>query len=624
MNIAVFERDEVIRKYNEDNGTNLSVSSHFGMSCLTDESLGQLATKLSAMIEGCDNHGTYADVTPKIDAVVGQYHKLRGAWYQRMRQCFGEQEFWKKLSGSKKNVESFKKIWETYSPLANVTSLTLKKIASELLPFVINYYSVAGNEAKRRKSVLPQRLKQQFQQYITSTKGEISDYHKILIDNMLIRLVIAAAGGNWKADDVLRFVAKGLGQQGLLSSEQKPQFNADEGLGHETFSFFVDYISQHGSPKQRSMLEETAWFQEDSNYRKISRRKYFFLVPEELAALTPRFYLSSTLFSHRYFRHQFFLSKKWLVCRLKTLNTHTKVPKRMSIRTAETLFEDLKFLESALNEAADEVESWRVTNWKRHFYKKTNSFVNAVSQYAYQEKLRIEAKRCEVIAMLRLRMEDDLKDVDNVSDYVIKKVVERAIVLCNQLQSESEEKTYFNNLLLLCSETPAFEVSGKAGCEPLGEKLFDEESSEDIITSVEIEAKGIFEITAQLDLVSMSNDNFSQLVEKLNQTIVELPKNADKAYLHSVMQKHFLDFLAHCHQLEDYDEFLVQRDRIEKIEALLLQHGPEFIVYRVEALIKAREEEESWFAFKILCANYRQSCLPKVEMSEGNTIKGAL
>ncbi len=636
MKIEIFSLQDVIREHNGENGTQYSPEENFGCLSLSNDALKKLDEKLKelSVIEDTfkETDNTYSHVNDHIDERHREHLKEREAWYESQVMCFDDDEYWNGLfsrddlkKSKRKVLEGLKKMWRSQKEHVAHTSLMLAHIARKIIPEIQAYLKTAKAECRQRKTILPKPIKDKFKAHITEMEDALQEYNDALVNSMLMRLKVAEKFKNWKADDVIMYVLKRIEQHGLLDKNQKRIFQAREGISQKIFSFFIDYILLNGSADQKMNLVNGAWFSSNPSFQRVKHGDRYCLVPTEMLRVTPRFYFSSTLFSHRHFRREFFHQKIGLITRVKTLDSHTKISKYISIRGAEKLVEDLLQLENEMKEAYVEAESWRVTNWKRYFYRKTNQFVSAYAHFTHLETQKLAEKKLEVIHVLRLRVETDLSEAEHKKEYINPHLINRAIYLCDQLQQEHKtlarneqlnakfenDRSYFQHLLTLCDtkEAPFVHEAPRVDMIPPHEPEFiDEDSTEDQVSPVEIEAKGVFETTAQVDLTTLTDRGFDQLVSLLTRTIEDLPRGADDGPVNLAMSKHFISYLECCNEIENIEQFLDKKERIQKIENLLEHHGPGFIKTRIASLIKIRDLENNWFGFKTLCGIYLQSC----------------
>lgn len=658
MNLLSFEWDEAIKDYNEKFGTVIGVGENFGYRALTREMLANLEKALRRLnadsIEGDED--TYKLVSTNVDSVRQQYLQERDKWYEDMCALFSSEDYWKALISdaaenhkAKKEMKRMEALWLFNKDFQPIPSKTIAKIAKDELPILLDYFKNAQYELRRRKTDLPPQLLAHFKGFVFDSVKKVEEFQAAIVNVMLVRLRVAAKSRNWNVDDVAMYVAKVIDKNGLLDSENKRVFPAKTGFDSETFSFFVNYVIKHGNNDQLISLRESAWFMPNKFYKKMQKGKNVFLVPSEVAGFVPRFYFSKVIFSRRHFRHQFFSEKKWLVCRLRTLNTHTKVPKRLTVKMAEKLFEDMSGLERALELISQETQPKKINNWKRFFHKHTNAFVDGCVRYVHSETQRLNEKRLEVLHVMRLKMQADMEGVDGAGRYISQNLLERALRLfsaidinairanCSEkvLQHFEEDKTYLNGLStkgcaglgqeeIRDEEKNEGDIENEASSSEVLEQYTEEDSEsvdEEKFTPDQIKAHGVFEATSQVNLTNLSDSNFEQVIKALKTAIDKLPDDADDEYLKVAMLEHFLRYLECCQDLESKDDFEAKSNRIRKIEELLGVHGPEYIQKRVAELVGQREgEEASWFGFKMLCGIFIQSCSDSEEKKSSLTI----
>lgn len=628
MKLSIFSLQDVIQEYNEENGAQYSLDENFNLLSFTKDSLVGLEENLTVLSENGDNfnvdQNSYQEVRHQIDDGHRKHLKEREAWYEAQIARFDEEEYWNGLLANdeltkarQKTLFNLKKLWGLQKNYVNHSSSKLEYIVTKILPEILEYIRVARQEARHKEAVIPEAISGKFLDYLKKLSDEVRAIQDSIVKSMAVRLKIASDSKNWKFDDAVMYISKKINQKALV-------FQSREGMSLRAFCLFMSYIFMHGSTDQKNSLSNGEWFCSSVDFSKIKHGKRYCLVPKDMVDVTPRFYFSSTIFAQRYFRHNFFHENIGLIVRLKTLNTHTKVSKHMSVAMAEKLFSDLMELEVELKRVHAIVEAWRSVNWKRHFRKKTNKFVSLFAHFALVNSKRITEKKLEVIHVLRLRIEMDYLETNQAKQYINLHSINRAIQLCvdSQLMNKEvfknqalisqleDDHAYFCKMLLEGQSDPVRFVPSQEVSElaPNLDVEISEDISSDQLNPNEMEAKGVFEAVAQVNPTSLTDKDFDHLMTIFERTIENLPPQATEEHLNLTLSKHFIAYLEYCDHLETQDQFVLVKERVQKIEMLLENRGPLFIKSRVASMIKLRDQQSNWFGFKTLCGIYLQSC----------------
>lgn len=170
---------------------------------------------------------------------------------------------WEQLS-SKTQINQLQMFWKKNSETNHLSHEALLIIAQDILPFFEQFYQLTVIERKYYQASLPKKVIESLKTYQQEVRAYIDSLKRQICDAMLARLQVISKSNNIYQGDVNFYVIARLGHLGVNLTE--PINRKYKILSQSHFVSFHRYISQQGSPQQKTMLYRLPWFENDGEF----------------------------------------------------------------------------------------------------------------------------------------------------------------------------------------------------------------------------------------------------------------------------------------------------------------------------------------------------------------------
>lgn len=253
-------------------------------------------------------------------------------WREQARDAFNNVDFWQNLIAKVRSQQikykllEIKKLWMRGQALAHVSNDGLSQICDAILPVFINYASICQLELKLNHRKFTPSFNKKIQHYLADLDGKIKDIHKLLCENMLLRLELMSDKhpGN---TDIIFFIYKKLSELGFTERKDDVPYYIYHHLTTAQFVKFHEFILKYGTNEQIAQLLSCQWLKTNAEFVTHLNRNQILVIPKILLAYTKTFF--SEFFNWPSFGEKLLSKHFILLSQLRLIQNVRSIPERL-------------------------------------------------------------------------------------------------------------------------------------------------------------------------------------------------------------------------------------------------------------------------------------------------------
>ncbi len=307
-----------------------------------------------------------------------------------------------------KDVNNLKFNFSKHSSLAHFNDAAIYRIASEILPNLIEHQSRAKKKLKSNEHEVPKGISTSYLRYLNDFENNAKELQETLIESMLARLQAYDESRGRYTNPILHI---GTLLNPTIANKQQPYT-----ITNNEFNFFNQYIEKYGSLDAKNRLYRRSWYVSNACIPTtvvITEDNGCIIVPEKLASYVPlKQRWPNWLFGDANLRQKLFLDNTLL---LANLNFYTNRPKyhlnAFDPKSLNDAINNIKNNEALLKESIAKISlapyskiSWYSFGTKTFLNKWKNTLIEKESMLI-EDKFKLAE---EIVNFLKTTVKDPL------------------------------------------------------------------------------------------------------------------------------------------------------------------------------------------------------------------------
>ncbi|MCB1827923.1 MAG: hypothetical protein KDH94_05795, partial [Coxiellaceae bacterium] len=498
------------------------------------------------------------------------------------------------------NVQKMYEWWQQHGEYSHYTSMAIWYEATELLEELKEYCYYASLELAKRKKALPYGIMVAYRGYLASLKKEIAVRHAALCWAMIARLRVADARGDYKTDDVTRYLASWLQSHGLMNANAQLLSTTRKELTPALFMKFHNYICCNGTQKQKDALMQSGWLKSSTDFVTLFDSEGMYIIPTifEQEKLIPSKPWLPRLFLNRQARYAIFRDKTWLMVNLKNLSVESQ--EKVGYVELKNTLQHCDEVENELRKFEQECLIWQPHGLMKYLFSSAYRFFAYCSSFIVDQKRKILRVKTNAIIAYVAKLDDFISRVVDFSEVFPVDEVSEIVNMIRQVLRNSMDDVLTQKLeaSLLSLEAMMKRTQEIPSC--FEQEAARQEPNNDPLV---LKSMGVLETMNDIDLFALSNAKFTTLIYSLSQAVLQISQSNDdggKQLVNNMLIGLFLNYLAY--NIRSTSSTSVSNNsRLAEVEAILRQFGPGDVVQRVSILQLLRAQQVDPFVYQLRC-----------------------